>query len=592
MSTIIKLPQDIINQIAAGEVVERPASIIKELIENSIDAKAGQIEVRINSENENIDLEVIDNGSGMNEENLRLAFQSHTTSKIKSLDDLENIHTFGFRGEALASIASVSKIRIKTKSEESAGGIKTIIEGGKFGEIRSTAANEGTTIIINDIFYNVPARRKFLKTIRTETAHVIQTFIEISLANEGVAFKLFNNDKLVYSFSKDDDLKQRITIISKVSSDSLIPVNLESNVNVHGYIIHPKDSFDRRSDQFIFVNNRPVQDRTIQKAVYEGYRGYIMVNKHPKFYLFIDLPPDRVDVNVHPRKSEVRFIDNNEIFSSVRSAVSRALEMNIKKDQIKTVTNGKSSQYSETPFKNVTPSFDQSHSYKGSYEKAIQNQQILNFSEHNPRQINNQTFVPTDYSQNNDLSGLKSSYQVFNTYIICEKEEELMIIDQHAAAERITFEKLLEQSKKEVVSFLISQNVELKENDKLILLDNLEILQKIGIQMVDSGGNSVIVKTIPDELKETKLEKLLPELAEDFRENKGDRNTAVDIREHILATLSCHTSIRAGMSLDANRIERLINDLLECKNPYSCPHGRPIIWVLSKYEIEKNFKRK
>lgn len=433
----------------------------------------------------------------------------------------------------------------------------------------------------------MPARRKFLKSIRTETVHIIQTFIEIALANETVALKLINNDKLVYNFGKDDDLQQRISIISKISVDSLIPVNLESNVNVHGYIIHPKDSIDRRSDQFIFVNKRPVQDRTIQKAVYEGYRGYLMLNKHPKFYLFINLSPQKVDVNVHPRKSEVRFIDNNEVFSSVRSAISRALEMNIKKDQIETVTSGNSSSYSETQFNNLKSSFNQNHSYKGSYEKAAQNQQILNFSEFNPRQINNQTYVSIDSSENNNLSGIRSFYQVFNTYIICEKEEELMIIDQHAAAERITFEKLLEQTKKEIVSFLISQTVELKQDDKLILLDNADALAKIGIQLDDAGGNSVIVKTVPDELKDTKLEKLLPELAADFNENKGDSNTAEKIREHMLATLSCHTSIRAGMALDINRIEKLINDLLECKNPYSCPHGRPIIWILSKYEIEK-----
>ncbi|MCA9382303.1 DNA mismatch repair endonuclease MutL [Candidatus Dojkabacteria bacterium] len=581
MSTIIKLPKDIINQIAAGEVVERPASIIKELVENSIDANATGIEINLTSDEEGIDLEVIDDGKGMTEEELKLAFESHTTSKIGSIKDLENIHTLGFRGEALASIASVSKVEISTKTKDSATGYKLNIDGGKFSNIVKVTGNNGTSIKIKDIFYNVPARKKFLKSYRTEVSHIYQILTQIALANPSIGFRITNNGKEVYNLYKNESLETRIKAISNINTEELITVHNESNIKISGFIVHPKQMTDRRKDQFVFVNKRPIQDRTVSKAIYEGYRGYIMQGKHPSFFIFIEIKPGEVDVNVHPRKSEVRFLNNNEVFTSVKNSITTSLAKYMQEKQVENLN------IDNRSYKFREPSSNQNHRY-GSFQKSISNQQVITFQKA-PVSFNPRIKDKIDLDVTETIDNI---FQIFNTYIVIEKSDEIMFIDQHAAAERITFEAIKSKRKNEIVSYLISQSIELKPEEKIVIIDNAEVLDNLGFQVEDSGGNSLLIKTVPEDIKNSNLEKLFSEIANEFMVQNRDIKKVKDINEHIIATLSCHTSIRAGMKLDMFRINKLIEDLMKCDNPYSCPHGRPIIWNLSKYELEKNFKRK
>jgi DNA mismatch repair protein MutL len=627
---IIKLHQNLINKIAAGEVVERPASVLKELIENSIDAKATKITVNI--EKAGIDLiEVIDNGGGMNREDAKLACQSHTTSKITAIQDLEEIATMGFRGEALASISSVSALTLVTKDGSSSTGTKVTADKKHKIILEEVSTNKGTKITVKRLFHNIPARKKFLKTESTEYKHILVTFINYALSFPGIHFILTHNNKSVYnlpSIAKDsfnEELKIRINDLfgNKIASE-LVDIHYNApGLQIFGFVGHPRIARSGRSYQLVFLNNRPINDKLITKAVYDAYHGLIPKNKYPIFFLFLKLDPAKVDINVHPRKSEVRFADTQTIFQAVKQAAKQSLLKFLKKDAEKALEKypikpveaedlQPSSESVQSPALSSAsnqPSRDRADRQdlaslptKSKIQKRFTptQHQISGAISFTKELLNPKIFVGAE-----DLQPLsRKAFQLFNTYIVMEKNDKILFIDQHAAAERITYEKLLKQIRNdriETQQLLLSEVVELNKLEFQSLKENRENLSKLGIKLAIFGKSAFKVEEVPLLLVKSNIKELIADILSELQntDNKAIGTVGVEnlqplekTQDHLIATMACHSSIRAGMSLKREEISDLVNKLLKCKNPYSCPHGRPIIWELSRNELEKNFKRK
>ncbi len=598
---IIKLHSNLINKIAAGEVVERPASVLKELVENSIDA--GSNKITINIKNAGIDLiEVIDNGRGMSKDDASIACDSHSTSKITSLKDLENINSMGFRGEALASISSVAELELQTKNKKENTGTLVKIDNSKKIKIEETSTNKGTRISIRNLFAKVPARKKFLKSQSTEYKHILATFYNYALAFPNIHFIFTHNGKEIHNLpisSKDSfnkELKIRINDLfgNKISS-KLVELKYNSPyIQILGFTGHPSLARSRRSYQLIFLNKRPINNNLISKAVYDSYRGLIPKGRYPIFFLFIKMNPIEVDVNVHPRKSEVKFENPQKIFSAVKQSAKHTLLQFVKNDAKKALdkysylnTNPKISKPAE---KNIL----KPQSYKGTYKPLD--------SKPNKKTISQSMQFSEELLKPSYTSPSKPSYipykacQVFNEFIIIEKDNYLQIIDQHAAAERVTYEHLHNQLDKKNIDtqkLLIPDTIELNKIEFEVVNENKKMLNELGIRISLFGDKSFKIEEVPALISKADISKLIEDLISDLNSDKigKEADSFKDLKDHIIATMACHSSIRAGMKLNQQEMEDLVKKLLNCDNPYSCPHGRPIIWKISKQELEKKFKR-
>ncbi|MBU0976472.1 MAG: DNA mismatch repair endonuclease MutL [Patescibacteria group bacterium] len=588
---IIQLPPLLINKIAAGEVVERPASVLKELVENSIDAKATNIEVNIEKAGFQL-IEVVDNGSGMSKDDAKIACDSHTTSKITTIQDLESILTMGFRGEALASIASVSELTLQSKTDSDRTGISITIENGKKNKPQETSREHGTSVFVKRLFHKIPARRKFLKSETTEFKHMLSTFINYALAYPHIRFSLSHNKKLVYnlpSVSKEsfnDELRVRINDLFGTNiSSNLVGINYRSpNLHIEGFLGHPRIARAQRSYQLTFLNNRPIADKLTSKAVYDAYQTLIPKNRYPIFFLFLKINPSEVDVNVHPRKTEVRFSNSGQIFNSVKQAANQALLKFIKKD-----TSEALKEYRELTQDFRKERHIQLKPSKGQFfgsNKGISSSKAIDFTKEILKPKN------ADFK----LYTAPRAFQVFGTYIIIEKEEKLLLIDQHAAAERVTYEKLKEQIQKRNIEkqvLLLPETIELSKPEFLAANEHRDQLASLGIRISIFGKSTMKVEEIPALLARSRISDLLKDLiAEISNVDEFSKSQSFEESEnHLIATLACHSSIRAGMPLVKDEIDDLVKRLLNCQNPYSCPHGRPIIWEITKNELEEKFER-
>ena len=639
------LDKDTIDKIAAGEVVERPASIVKELLENSIDAGSSSVTVEI--KNGGIDLiRITDNGCGIPSREVKKAFLRHATSKIVSDKDLISIKSLGFRGEALSSIAAVSRCEMITKTRDELTGVRYYIEGGTEAEFEEIGAPDGTSIIIRDIFYNTPARRKFLKTASTEGAHISELVEKLAMANTEIAFKFISNGQIKLQTNGSGNLKDIVyQLYGKEISKALCNVDYEKNgIKIRGVVARPEVTRSSRSLENIFVNGRYIKDNIISKAVEDGFGDRLMQHQYPFCALNFDL--DGVDVNVHPRKMEVRFSDRNFVYENTKEAVE---EIFITQSAVREVPVGKTSNEKKVFVNTPEPFENKRRDMSQIPEKVSQNkyEDITKDTLHstgsddeikwtlpkenmyNPK--DDMSFIKDEntkrvYSDINDLSnksikevnvgniddanpsGIKPSQlsffeseskkymkvigQVFDTYWIVQLENEMYIIDQHAAHEKVMYERLLKESKANKLSSQMINPpiiVTLTDLEQNVLNEHMDEFRGIGFDIEEFGGKEYKINAIPN---------IFPSIpkAELFNEMLSD-STNYDVispSELILAkvaSMSCKAAIKGNMRISLLEANELFDELLSLDNPYNCPHGRPTVIKMTKQEIEKKFKR-
>ncbi|MCX6745496.1 MAG: DNA mismatch repair endonuclease MutL [Candidatus Parcubacteria bacterium] len=593
MTKIKKLDQDLINKIAAGEVVERPASVVKELVENSIDAKADQISIDL--EKGGTDLIVIqDNGAGMNKEDAELSIERHATSKISTLEDLFNIQTLGFRGEALASISAVSQFTLETKTKEGIEGTSLKIENGKL-KIEPCGCAEGTRITIKDLFYNVPARKKFLKTPLTEYNHILETVTQFALINPQISFKLTHNKTLVLNLPKTNNWLERIKqVLGLDIAKDLLEIKQQGTIEITGFIGKPEIARQNRKSQFIFVNNRAVSDFLIAKAIKDGYGSLIPRELNPVFVLSIKLPPQLVDVNVHPRKAEVKFKDTNEIFLTVLKTIQNCLAVNLMPARLKTESGQPVKTYtlkSQATSQTFKPHVSYQQNFKNIQTRPSQISQALEFS----KQILNDEFE--EQKEQPMIGAWRLIGQIHNSYLLVEAPSAVLIIDQHAAAERILYERF----KKEFAStniksqkLLLPLTLELSARETEILKQSQKFLVDLGFDIEIFSGNSFIVNAVPQELDKLDIKQTILGLINDLEEHDFNSSKSIDEKKDlVIKYAACRTAVKFEDKLESEEQIKLLQDVIAMMDKINtCPHGRPFIMELTLDQLAKNFKRK
>ncbi len=646
------LDENTINQIAAGEVIERPASVVKELMENSIDAGATAITCEVAEGGISL-IRITDNGSGIAKDELPIAFLRHSTSKIKTAEDLPFVSSLGFRGEALASIASVARVEVLTRTRDSLTGCRYRIEGGKEYDIEEVGAPEGTTVIVRDLFYNTPARRKFLKTPQTEAAHIADLAEKIALSHPEVSIRYIQNGQNKLFTSGNNNLKDIIyTIYGREITSSLIPVKGEYDaVTVGGFIGKPVIARSSRSFENYFINGRYVKSAIIGKAIEEAYKPYMMQHKFPFTMLVLRVEPELMDVNVHPAKMEIRFRDNDAVFAIIRDTISAALKENelipsVHLDEkeekqeervIKKLTGQAAAQvpepfethrtenrYQAEIFKPETGCEEDGHmsetayrpdgqpAYKRAGEKASFAHPAGKGEKYAPSRAlwredkapygtdpekRRSEAVQIDLFDDKLLEGSsRSSHrligQLFDTYWLIEFENALYIIDQHAAHEKILYERTLAAFKdRELTSQQIDPPIvlTLTSRQAAVLSDHLPAFAELGFVIEPFGGREVAVRAVPDNLYALASKDLLTEMMDELSEDTFNGSPEM-IREKI-ASMSCKAAVKGRHEMSTAEANELIDELMTLENPYTCPHGRPIIVSISRRELEKKFKR-
>ncbi|MAT43086.1 MAG: DNA mismatch repair protein MutL [Anaerolineaceae bacterium] len=591
--TIEILSDDVASQIAAGEVIERPASVVKELIENAIDAEATFIQIIIEDAGKKL-IEVMDDGLGIPEHQLTLAIKRHATSKLKTADELFSISTLGFRGEALASIASVSIFEIYSTQRGLSVGGKVTVEGGNLKQIESIGGAAGTTVSVRNLFYNVPARLKFLKTTNTEQKKINELVSRYALAYPSIRFKMISNQKTILQTSGSGDFREILTDLYGVdTAKKMLTVTLdEGDFSLFGFISPISITRSNRKEITIYVNGRWVQDSTLSAAILRAYHTMIMTGRYPMAVLFVNLPEHEVDVNVHPAKTEVRFSQPDFMFSLVQRGVRRALLA-----------------YSSVP--NVTPRIwqnkldDPSSDHQLSWTPArfletedIQVLQTDDSRKTNPEIKNTDNHIPEDQQEKSfspnpfDIPLMRLIGQVGLAYLVAEGPDGLYLIDQHAAHERILFEKMMEQINNQIpIQNLLSPvSVQLAPHQTVLLENHLPTLSKLGFDVEQFGPNTYQVRGIPVLLAGINPEAALRVVVEDFEDDETPLQNTIEAK--IAARVCKRGAVKAGQVLSRMEQEALLRDLERCSSPRTCPHGRPTMIHLSVSLLEKQFGRK
>ena len=589
MSFVHVLDDNTINKIAAGEVVERPASVIKELVENAIDAKADRIEVEIMAGGTSF-MRVSDNGIGMSREDAEKAILRHATSKIVQVDDLQAIATLGFRGEALPSIASVSRFNLQTRQAGAELGTEIKITGGKTTEIGVAGCNLGTTIRVEDLFFNTPARKKFLKTNNTESGRINEFIIKLAISHPEIAFKLINNNKSSLATPGRGDLKETLQSLYGASvGQSLLPLEFEDeDIKLWGFVSKPSAIRSSRSWQTFIVNGRIIASRAIAKAIDNAYHALIPKSGYPLIALNIEVPQHTIDVNVHPQKTEMKFEDESRIFKAVYKAVLDAVRP---KGQV-----GQLGQLA------AQADHVQQHVEKGLQELNF-GQPVMNFPlrEEKPAMTWQEGTIAlaqdksvksvqsvVDEEEKLPTAGMIPIGQVDDTYIIAQDEDSLYIVDQHAAHERVLFDRFSAQAEHiPSQQLLVHLILDFSTHESQIIEENLELLAGLGFGLEPSGPNRLM--EVPADVPSSQAEEFIREVLASMEELH--RPTAAELRQAVLATTACKAAIKAGFKLNYRQMEILLQELNDTAMPYTCPHGRPTIIKFSSDELAKMFKR-
>lgn len=588
MSSIIKiLPDHVINKIAAGEVVERPASVVKELIENSIDAGATEISIDIEQAGKRL-IRIMDNGCGMSNEDARNAFLRHATSKITNDADLESIRTMGFRGEALSSVASVSHIRLLSAMKGAPSGVLIELEGGTVKALSDAAAPEGTSIEISHLFYNTPARLKFLKSPATEFSHILSAVSRQAMAHPAIRFRLSHNQKSVLELPPSLSIQERVfqlsgrEIIENVTEFS----GGRDSVHVHGLIGRPGYTRADKTYQDFFVNRRAVKNPSLTHALYSAYGDMLMRDRHPVAFIFLEIDPALVDVNVHPAKAEVRFRNQSQLHDLVRDVIREALRGT---NVFPATTHADGVREAVSDYLQSAECGMRNAELKNSFSRSAargQNQQM----EYSPSPVSLDSYSAL-HTPNSAL--LYPLAQVHDSFIIAQSREGMALIDQHAAHERVLFEKLQEQfgaGQVPVQNLLIPDQVELGPAQSAVLAEYLPELSKLGFHVEDFGNGTFVIKAVPALLTGADYKLLLLDILDEVNVH-GKSAKMEELRDDMLSVMACHPAIKVHRHLDQKEMEILLADLFKCRMPHTCPHGRPTVILFSMDEIKKMFKR-
>ena len=590
MNKITVLDQDTINKIAAGEVVERPASVVKELVENAIDAKATAITVEIKEGGISF-LRVTDNGMGIPKEDVPTAFLRHATSKIKSALDLLSVGSLGFRGEALSSICAVAQVELLTKTKDDFIGTRYVIEGGEEKILEEVGCPSGTTFLVRNLFYNTPARKKFLKSAATEGGHINELMERLALSRPDISFKYMNNGKTILHTTGNREIKEIIYYIyGKEIASAVIPIQTSADnhgIQLTGYIGKPLIAKGNRSNEIYFINGRYVKCPIISRAIEDAYQSYMMGHKYPFTAIHLTVPQEFIDINVHPTKMELRFLDNEMMYHVVYETIRNTLSG---KNMIIPVS------FSEKPLElrrkeqNIPILQEQKATYQTKKQvfSPIVKQDTI-FLEQKPVSLT----LPLDLLSKENKAEFRLIGQLFATYWLIEMGEQLFIIDQHAAHEKVLFERMM--AKLEQKEEIITQNVlppmilslTLREAD--CLKRNLSTFEKIGFVLEDFGGLEYKVTAVPADFVTVDAKELLLEVLDTLLEDREFKNADILLKK--VASLSCKAAVKGNHCMSEAEAKQLISDMLTLENPYHCPHGRPTTISMSKQEVERNFKR-
>ena len=606
MSKIRVLADHVANQIAAGEVVERPASVAKELVENSIDAGATRITIEIEAGGRRL-LKVSDDGEGMVRDDAILAFERHATSKIRASEDLIAIGTLGFRGEALASIASVAKVELTTCTEGAGAGTRVLIEGGRMRDVKDAAHPRGTTIAVRDLFFNVPARRKFLRSEATETFHLTNLVTHYALAHPEIAFAFVNNGRDVVRAVPAKDLRERAyQMFGEEFLENLLPVDGGDPqvARVTGFVSAPRDRRTSRDSQYLFVNRRFVRDRMIGRALSEGYRSILPYGVYPAALLFIETPREEVDVNVHPAKTEVRFRRSAAVADAVREAIRDALARNEYVPQISQTDQIQQTQtaagaVSFTPPAPPPPQpriefapLPSGDEIARDIEAMIRSASSVK-SESTLPPLNNAERLVREVTPETLPNNIRPLGQLEESFIIATDDEGLLLIDQHVAHERVLFDKyraLESQRRTESQQLLVPETFDLTPAQAAVFDQLAPELEPYGFELMRLSGRTVAIRAVPADLPAGEARNMLFELLETVDPEK--KTSASDtLKDEIAASLACHAAIKVNMSLTPEKMVWLIDRLLQTSSPTTCPHGRPVILRLKMRDILKGFHR-
>ena len=684
MGNIVLLDELTINQIAAGEVIERPASVIKEMVENSIDAGATNITVEIKNGGISY-IKVTDNGKGIAQDDLEIAFERHATSKIRSADDLSTVTSMGFRGEALASIAAISKVEMISKTKEQETGYKVVVEGGDILEKEETGCQTGTSITVQNLFYNTPVRYKFLKKDYTEAGYIEDAITRIALVNPNIAIKLINTGKTIIQTNGRGDLKSVVySIYGKDVANGITEVNYQyETITISGVIGKPEIARSNRSNQLFFVNKRYIKDKILTSATEQAYKGLIPIGKFGFVILNMEMNPAKVDVNVHPAKLEVRFEEENKVFQAIYHAIKDTLlksELvvntsesprevsfeerlkNIREAKKESQSNGlfgfrkqnekqieeyteqesniKTNGMEETRVEteaeagkpmDTTDVLEQLKEMRKKIEKELEEKEIKPVMLNDIKteyELETEEVVSNDFNEMyNKLFGTtpvetkqteekidmikdnvsvfeeteefqKPTYKfvgiVFNTYIILEIDKEMYILDQHAAHERIMYEKVKKnyysEKSKDSQMLLLPDVITLSHKEMEIAKENLKMFEQAGFSLEEFGENTIKLMGVPTVCIDLDTKELFLETLDEI--NTVARTAKQEKEEKFIATVACKAAVKANMALDKKEVEALMDKLLELPNPFTCPHGRPTVIKMTKYDIERKFARK
>ena len=622
MNRIHLLPEHVANQIAAGEVIERPASVLKELLENSLDAGATQVDVQIGAGGRSL-VAVTDNGCGMSKDDALLCLERHATSKLRDSDDLDRIASYGFRGEAIPSIASVSKFRLRSREHDALAGTEIVIDGGKLRDVHEVGLAPGTQIEVRSLFFNLPARRKFLRTEATESAHIRHTMLLAGLARPEVGFTLTMDEQPPQRWMPGESLRQRlVSIFGAEWTELTVPIEASSGgLRLHGFIGKPGVSRAARNEELFFINQRPVENRTLHFGLLEGYHNSLMKGRYPVAILFLEMDPSGVDVNIHPAKREVRFHDDFTLRHFVVKSVQEALKDFIGAPAAKFTFDGPAA-VPDTTYRTdttnrtdaVSPSHTSPESHKSHSDSAEAPAETKTSDGHRPP-LQLQAEPEPAFSQPTlDLPedpipmrlgprteplitnrlGLHVIGCVAQLYLVAESPEGLVLIDQHAAHERVLFEQMLKRMALQDPAsqqLLFPATLDFLPREADFLLAQLETLQQAGVGITRFGPSSFLVDALPAMVKPRDIAEFIRTVVTDLQQEGGETRKGRRLSEEIVAKTVCRHAVKANDALKPAEWDMLLHDLLACDLPYTCPHGRPTMIQLSLAELDKKFGR-